>query len=226
MALTLGDVTMWEALTALGVIPPNPRLLEIGQANWYGDVPVPEGCESPTGCRFEVARKWYDKLFAPRRVVSIDFQGKDSLPYDLNEPLPMDERHLFDVIVNTGTAEHVFDQRQLMQTIHERCDVNGLMLHAVPWKGWEDHGFYCYQPCFFADLARANHYEVIHDVTWTCGTRTADSPEVTENVMLYVAMRQTRREPFRVPLQGRLGLGATAQALPPLPARQPVPAGV
>lgn len=198
MALTKGDVAMWEALTALGVIPDRPRVLEIGQANWYGDAPVPEGCESD--CKFEVARKWYRKLLDPSSIAAIDFHGKDSLKFDLNEPLPRGDFDA-DIIINTGTAEHIFDQRQLFQTIHEQCAVGGLMVHAVPWQGWENHGFYCYQPTFFQDLARVNRYEWIYDLTWNYDVQKLNE-EMQHNTMLYVCMRQTRRESFRVPIQG------------------------
>lgn len=200
MALTQGDLAMWHALRELGVIPAKPRVLEIGQANWYGDAPTPPDCAG--GDNFDVARRWYKQMLDFSAIVAIDYHGKDALPFDLNEPLPLPADEVFDVVINTGTAEHVFDQRQLFRTIHERTARGGLIIHAVPWKGWIDHGFYCYQPTFFIDLARANRYELLYDLTWTCGTQRKDE-EVQENVMLYVALRQTRVEPFRVPQQGR-----------------------
>lgn len=198
MALTAADVALWDTLTALGVIPACPRVLEIGEANWFGDMPPPEGCQDE--CAFNVARKFYKKVLNYARIMAVDLNGKTALPLDLNQPLPLDRDQVFDVIINSGTAEHVFDQRQLMQTIHERCTVGGLMVHAVPWKGWNNHGFYCFQPCFFADLARANHYALVHQSVWQSGQ--AAEPDV----MAYMALRKVKDEPFRVPMQSRLGL--------------------
>jgi hypothetical protein len=43
MAIARMDIEMWEALKAKGVLPPAPLVLELGEANWYGDVPAPDG---------------------------------------------------------------------------------------------------------------------------------------------------------------------------------------
>jgi len=191
MALSRADVEMWRDLGERGLIPPRPRVLEIGQANWFGDIEAPEDCrhESP----FVTARRWYQKVLGFSKVESIDMHGEHSLRYDLNEPVPLTE--VFDIVINTGTAEHVFDQRQVFETVHDRCAVGGLMVHGSPWQGWNDHGFYNYQPCFFKDLAGANDYEMLYAMAWRFGAGV--------DVMHYVAMRKSRDLPFRIPRQGK-----------------------
>lgn len=196
MALTQADISMWEDLAGRGLVPPSPRVLEIGQANWFGDAEPPEDCRD--ACPFAVARKWYTKVLGYASILAIDLHGRDALCYDLNEPLPV-SFDPFDIIINTGTAEHIFDQRQLLTTIHDCCAVGGLMVHAAPWQGWEDHGFYGYQPCFWCDLAKANDYEVLYAQTWSFGAAPGGHP----NTMNYVALRRTHAGPFRVPRQGR-----------------------
>ncbi len=192
MALTAGDVTFWAELARLGAIPPAPHVLEIGQANWYGDVPPPAGCED--ACPFAVARKWYRKVLGYQSIIAIDMHGRDALALDLNKPLPLSADVTFDLIINTGTLEHVFDQRQAFQTIHERCKTGGLMVHAAPTAGWKDHGFYVYSPCLFTDLARANAYEWVFAQAYEFGQGTGD-------VMQYSALRKAWDVPFRVPQQ-------------------------
>ena len=211
MAITTADVQTWADLAARNLIPPNPRLLEIGEANWYGDVkPDPRdiGGEStlkrpgfPDGYTgfnspFAVARSFYRRILNPSAWVAVDLNGTpQALRIDLNQPLVLPE-HLpqqFDVIINTGTGEHIFDQCQFFRTIHERCAVGGIMFHAAPWLGWINHGFYCLQPVLFIDLAAANEYETVRKTIW----------EHDGSTTLYVVLRKTVDKPFCVPMQGR-----------------------
>lgn len=183
MALTEADVEMWAALQ--GEIPPASRVLEIGQANWYGDAPPPAGCEHPDP--FEVARRFYAKVLRYASIDAIDLDGPAAQRLNLNQPLAL--KNGYDIVINTGTTEHIFDQRRVFQTIHEACIVGGLMVHAVPTRNWPDHGFYCYQPCFFKDLCSANGYQ---EVYWA-----------ERKSLLYVALRKLQNWPFAVPIQGR-----------------------
>lgn len=41
------------------------------------------------------------------------------------------------------------------------------MIHGMPFHGWIDHGFYCFQPTFYWDLAAANRYEPLK--VYVCG---------------------------------------------------------
>ncbi len=200
MALTGGDVALWAELARLNAIPPRPRVLEIGEANWYGDVEAPDDCKAV--CLFQTARNWYRKVLNYRSIVAIDLHGRRALKLDLNEPLPMPPDVVFDIVINTGTAEHVFDQRRLFQTIHERAALNGLMVHAAPWQGWADHGFYSHQPCLYAELSRANGYEMLYGLAWAQGEADCAGQAVA-NVTFYVALKKLRDGPFKVPTQHR-----------------------
>jgi hypothetical protein len=187
MALTSGDLAMWSELKERGVIPPNPRVLEIGQANWYGDIAPPPGCEDPNP--YVVARKFYRQMLNYSEITAFDYSGPDALCVDLNEPvMGLMQR---DIVINTGTTEHVFDQRQVFETIHDACAVGGLMVHVVPWKGWIDHGFYNYQPNLFRALAQANQYQGIYS-----------AKQGVIDQLLYLVFRKTSDLPFVLPLQG------------------------
>ena len=190
MALSQPDVTMWTDLAERQLIPPSPRVLEIGQANWYGDIPPPPGCESDDP--YEVARKWYRQVLDYSSIVAIDWGAPDAIVLDLNEPALVGIE-CFEIVINTGTTEHIFDQRTVFESIHDACTVGGLMVHAVPSQGWPNHGLYNYQPCFFEDLARANEYEKLYVQYWW----------QRDDMLLYVVLRKTRHAPFRVPIQGR-----------------------
>lgn len=67
----------------------------------------------------------------------------------------------YDLVVNVGTSEHIFDQAAVLRNAHNLAADGGLMLHIVPFTGYTNHGFYNYQPNLFYDLAAANGYAIV-----------------------------------------------------------------
>jgi len=206
--------TLVRLLTDLRpLLPKGGTLLEIGEANWYGDL-IPEfPCHNPHNLH-DVAKDFYAALFAPRRIVSIDADGTgDALRKNLNCPLALTEQ--FDVSINNGTAEHIFNIAQVFRTMHEWTSTGGLILHESPFTGWIDHGFYCLQPTLFYDLAAANCYEVVTVAIEEIQSQTiirldnrdhatnlAATGKLQNNSMLFVAFRKLVDKPFRIPQQG------------------------
>jgi len=98
---------------------------------------------------------------------SIDINGaENSFQFDLNEDLFefYKFKEVYDLVINNGTGEHIFNQYALFKNIHNLTNTNGIMLHILPFIDWINHGFYNYNPIFFADLAASNQY-VILDIT-------------------------------------------------------------
>ncbi len=224
MAISSADCLVWRTLRRAGLIPQSPRVLEIGRANWYGDV-SPEEVEAdqqefapslsaPGNLDLWAMADWYYSLMLrdPQRVaIDLDPAAPHCLRHDLNEPVSLGQ---CDIVINTGTCEHVFDQRQVWQTIHDSTKLGGLMVHAMPLWGWLDHGFINYQPTFVADLAAENGYEIL---LWLFAESnppfTVPVHEVSDfqdlfprsrnnSAMMYVVFRRTRDDEFRVPMQG------------------------
>jgi hypothetical protein len=190
LAITSLEYIVFSSLRLHGVLPTSSRVLELGESNWYGDVPVSQmetdirsfvtdaaACEQILSqlrlavaingpqVLYEIARAFFRGIVGATDYRAID-PGTPSSTYqfDLNLPIPLDEQ--FDIIINNGTAEHVFNVLQFFKTAHERTSGGGLMIHSSPFTGWPDHGFYNFQPTFFFDLARANRYEIL---SFVCG---------------------------------------------------------
>jgi len=206
--------TIARLLTSLKpVLPKGGTLLEIGEANWYGDV-VPDFPCSNLDNSHAVAKDFYAELFAPSRILSIDDGGTDlALRKDLNRPLELDEQ--FDVSINHGTAEHIFNVAQVFRTMHDWTSTGGMMVHESPFTGWIDHGFYCLHPTLFYDLAAANCYEIvtiaIEEIKRQTiirldnryhATELAAAGNLPNNSHLFVAFRKLVDKPFRIPRQG------------------------
>lgn len=211
MAITATHVKLYRELQPH--LPHGGTLLEIGEANWYGDA-APEFDTSGATDLFGIAKAFYRSLFAPSRMVAVDKHGTDKAwQCDLNKPLP--PLGQFDVVINNGTAEHVFNIAQVFASIHAACKVGGLMIHDAPFTGWIDHGFYCLQPTLFYDLAAVNGYEMVSVNVMELRSKNiipiesrerisevAQAGGLPDNALLFVAMRKTCAEPFKVPMQG------------------------
>jgi SAM-dependent methyltransferase len=183
MAITAVEYSLFRSLRRQGLLPLGGDVLEIGEANWYGDVGVldlqkdiqefaPEERRGALEVRlgelikrtpaplFDIAKVVWETFLHPASLTAIDFHGTaDALRLDLNKPIDLQRQ--FDVVMNLGTVEHVFNVAQAMQTIHDHTRPGGLMIHGMPLSGWVEHGFYAFNSTFYFDVARANGYEVV-----------------------------------------------------------------
>jgi hypothetical protein len=185
MALTAVDYRIFMGLRTEGILPSRPGVLELGEAEWYGDVPaetladtidqLTQDLELRTKLHaqlaaalrresstwsWDLAKLFYRVLLDYRRIVAIDLHGTPAaLKVDLNYPVAVEEQ--FEVLINSGTGEHVFNVFQFFKTCHEVTRPGGIMFHSMPFCGWVEHGFYNFNPTFYWDLAAANGYRVV-----------------------------------------------------------------
>lgn len=239
MAITAIEYTLFRQVREQNALPLGADILELGEANWYGDVPTgqliqdiarfaPEAeraaltgqLEETVAAKrqnmlFEIAKIWWRAFWQPTSMTAIDFHGTEkALKQDLNGPLELPRK--YHVVMNLGTAEHVFNVAQVMKSIHDHTLPNGLMIHGLPFAGWVDHGFYSFNPTFYWDLAAANGYamlacayaelkplkivqlprrESIHEM--------ARSGQIGGNALIYVLLRKPDSDAeFNIPVQG------------------------
>ncbi len=190
MAITGLEFLVFSSLRKHNLLPKKPSVLELGESNWYGDVPIAE-LEKTIGelvaepqqraslldrlnkaalaaspqSLYEIARVFFAGMtdFSSYNAIDPGTSGS-KYQFDLNQPVPLEEK--FDLVINIGTAEHVFNVHQFFKTAHDLTTPGGMMIHSCPFTGWLDHGFYTFQPTFFFDLARANQYEIL---SFVCG---------------------------------------------------------
>lgn len=88
-------------------------------------------------------------------------KGYKTEVFDLNhEDLPAHHQGAYDVVMNIGTTEHVFNQYNSFKVAHEAAHVGSYMVHQLPASGYTDHGYYMYAGRFFFELAAYNKYEI------------------------------------------------------------------
>jgi ribosome-associated translation inhibitor RaiA len=161
-------------------------------------------------------------------LIGVEYNSIDVCPglkteiLDLNfDRLPRRLRRHYDVVMNFGTTEHIFNQWNCFEVIHDAVKVGGVMYHQLPGSGYMDHGYYCYTPLFFKDMAVANGYEVIDLFMHPCSEfwvnrnslslRTRDSifvetPSLEQDdrvpsLNIHVVLRKTRDAKFRTSLE-------------------------
>jgi SAM-dependent methyltransferase len=143
--LAVSPLTLWRLLHSAG-------LTEIRAIDWL------EGLgEWPA-----YAEPFFRELGA-KELKSLDHSDYEhaDLIHDLNRPIPASMRERFDVVVDGGSLEHVFDFLQALRNVMEMVSVGGHLLLMTAANGMCGHGFYQFSPeLFFRALSEENGYSV------------------------------------------------------------------
>jgi hypothetical protein len=213
------------------LLPHHGKMLEFGEsesqirASDIIPMMVPEGpilsellaearaMESKPDHQFAAGRLIYRILFAPSTYQSIDLlpAADHRIKQDLNLPFDLGTR--YDICINNGTTEHVFNQANCYKAIHDHTKAGGLMIHWTPCLGWINHGLYNVQPGFFHDLAAANGYEILSASLGTSkklynltpqsiGEDVLEANPDLRNALACVILRKTSDNAFKFPQQG------------------------
>lgn len=101
------------------------------------------------------------KIFGGKNVSVADISSYESPDFilDLND-LIVDPNLLnrFDVIVDVGTLEHIFDINVALSNIVRMLKVGGRLILVVPASNAIDHGFYSFSPTLFFDYFSDNGF--------------------------------------------------------------------
>ena len=134
----------------------------------YG-VELPDPYQMRTSSRHEFAQSNYMcglSLFRALGFSHVDaldysnFEGA-SIEYDLNSPMPPSELlGQYDMIIDHGTLEHVFNIPNALHNIFQMLKVGGRVIHSSPSSNFVDHGFYMFSPTLFYDYYTANRYTI------------------------------------------------------------------
>jgi hypothetical protein len=236
MAICRADYELFKKIHSLGIQAPR-RLLELGEASIYGDVPRQEiftdvkawgtreqfirlcdlihGGKGNAGVGWDLSKVVYEVLLGCTHVDSIDLHGSErAFKLDLNYRTSL--HPIYDIVFNTGTAEHVFRIGRVLEYAHDQTAPGGLIVHCFPFAGLIDHGFWQVNPTLIFDLARANRYEILWltlsvidgPLTWlNPGTARTDirnlarDRKIPENSWLHVVYRKVDGAPFEIPRQ-------------------------
>jgi SAM-dependent methyltransferase len=94
------------------------------------------------------------------RVDRSDYEGAEE-SLDLNSAeTPAHLKNSFDLVLDSGTIEHIFEIGRAIQHCLQMAKVGGRIIHLTPTSNAVNHGFYSVSPALFADYYRANGCEI------------------------------------------------------------------
>lgn len=109
-----------------------------------------------------------------------DFEDA-TLLHDLNERFPEDVRGHFDLVVDGGTLEHIFDYPSALRNCLELLRVGGHFVTITPASGQMGHGFYQFSPeLFFRVFSAENGFTVRKIVLYDGSSVTSSFYEVKD----------------------------------------------
>lgn len=103
------------------------------------------------------------ELLGAKEVISMDYSSYEgaSIQHDLNEPVPTSLHDSFDLVLDGGTLEHVFNFPVAIRNAMEMVKVGGSLISVVPANNQLGHGFYQFSPeLFYNVLSPANGFQV------------------------------------------------------------------
>jgi hypothetical protein len=154
---------------------------------------------------------WFDvpdlKTFLGSRgakVTTLDcFDSRADLIHDLNVPVPESLHDRFDVLLDVGTIEHVFDTRQVLTTYLKLIRVGGRLCIHAPVSGYCWHGLHTFHPTVIRNALTGNgceiRYESFSDIRGT--DIASDALQGRDAIVWLVAEKVQPFKGFTVPQQ-------------------------
>lgn len=217
---------LYRQLKILGALDGVSKVIELGSQDFWCpsekllrslfaafNKPVPTAELTHTSnSKQKPARLLYEGLGLEYAYVDVDGRN-GALALDLNfDPTPSEHIGRYCLVTNHGTSEHLVNQYNVFNMVHDFTRVGGLMVHAVPFTVHVNHGFFNYQPNFFECLARYNSYETLGlwvGVDWQLASLIPWDPKLLDFLsfssktthLLVSVLRKKHSHKFCVPFQ-------------------------
>ena len=102
------------------------------------------------------------KLFGAKKTTICDFSSYESpdVTFDLNYKVKNNHINKYDLILDFGTLEHIFDVPQALENYVRMTKKNGHIIICTPCSNMIDHSFYMFSPTLFFDYFENNGFEI------------------------------------------------------------------
>lgn len=105
-----------------------------------------------------------DSFFAALgcEVTAIDFAAHEGSEFvwNLSDPVPPELHRRFDIVLDGGTCEHVFDVAAALRNCARMTALHGCVVHANP-LAMGNHAFFGFNPTLIHDFYAANAFRVL-----------------------------------------------------------------
>jgi len=116
-----------------------------------------------------VSDDWLLKSLGFDEIVRVDVSDYESsdLIFDLNDSqTPVSLLNRFDLVLDSGTLEHVFDFAAGLRHCVRMVRTAGRVIHLTPSSNCVEHGFYSVSPTLYTDYYSASGFTI--DRIWLC----------------------------------------------------------
>lgn len=124
------------------------------------------------------------KALGFENVMSIDASDYENadLVWDFNHPIPAEMGGKYDVVLDGGSLEHIFNVGTAFMNMAKLLRHGGRSIHISPMHNFVDHGFYSFSPTLFHDFYETNGFSRIraHLVGHKLPFRHNEVPKVIE----------------------------------------------
>lgn len=126
---------------------------------------------------------------------------------DLNEPIPTRLHGRFGVLLDIGTAEHVFDTRQAFANYFSLVNPAGYLCLHLPVAGYYRHGLHTFSPELIRGVLDVNGCRVVRELfSDHRGNELREDDLRGHDALMWVVARRAREFPeFRAPQQAGWG---------------------
>lgn len=111
-----------------------------------------------------------------------EYEGADTI-HDMNQPIPDAFKGRFDIVIDCGSLEHIFNVPVALQNLAEMLKVGGTLFITTPANNLMGHGFYQFSPELMFRVFSAENGFQIQDLTLFEGS--FPSVELTRNHKLF-----------------------------------------
>jgi SAM-dependent methyltransferase len=108
-------------------------------------------------------------LLGAKEIVAIDASGYEGaqIVHDMNRPIPDSLVSSFDLVLDGGTLEHVFDFPTAMRNVAQMVRPNGHFVSTTMANNFCGHGFYQFSPeAFYRFLCPENGFAMESCIIW------------------------------------------------------------
>lgn len=120
-----------------------------------------EYSNNPTGTELKwITAKTFYNAVGFTQVTSMDIPGceiQPDLTHDMNIPFTPDLYNRYNLILDPGTTEHVFDVKTCLSNIVRALKIGGTVIHQVPVYAFNG-GYYSINPNLFNDFYQKNGF--------------------------------------------------------------------
>jgi hypothetical protein len=159
-----------------------------------------------------------------KEITIVDyFDDRADRKFDLNYPVPGAEHEKYNVVMDIGTLEHVFDTRQCLESCLRMVKVGGLYVLVTPIYGYFKHGLHTFNANALRDALTLNNFEILYEKYSTNKGHEIDDMALRTDILMWIAARKTKSlGTFAIPQQNQWTevYHPSAPAAPAHPARR------